>query len=162
MFQFSCQEFSLIWVQYTEEPVPWERAIFYTYNASRSHKVSRVCYNSSYYFRHSDMNEFMLMASNYIMLLFINSSKAITKVKLYDMFAGKCVGHLVIPPKEKRPCMSFRPCMDTIDMATFTFTYAELSKLSITFYNSIQHNIKDKLVYTLIHNRTIIVHVEAV
>jgi hypothetical protein len=53
--------------------------------------------------------------------------------------------------------------MHTVDMVTFAFICKiERSKLSIAFYDSIQHNIKNKLVYTLTHNKTFIVHNEFV
>jgi hypothetical protein len=67
-----------------------------------------------------------------------------------------------MPTQEK--CVvhcSHGTCLYTVDVVTFIFICkTEGVKISITFYNSIQHNIKNKLVYALIHNQTFIIHEE--
>jgi hypothetical protein len=85
-------------------------------------------------------------------------------VNLYDIPAGKFVGHLLIPTTEKCVvhCLGRVSCfVRTQDLVIFYFIcLIEKSKLSITFYSSIPRNIKNKLVFTLIRNRTFIFHTD--
>jgi hypothetical protein len=155
----------LVLVWYYQKPIPWER--FLVYVAHHDMHTYTLLYNSSFF--GSSPKRYYYWTSKYLLITFLTMTSARKiasinkKIKLYEFSTGKTVGYLGFPAEEK--CKYFigregQVPIETHDMRDFVCLcmIEQQHKLSLhmTIYNSNHAYIGKDLVYTLLHNKTLL------
>jgi hypothetical protein len=155
----------LILVQYIEEPVPWTRVLVFglLHNASSY----GILYNSSFYMhRHTRVVLIAMPVYSYHVLLAfrrleLDKRIIISEIKLYDFSAGKLIGQLLVPVKEKCTKAGVEVLFHAIDPITFAISCELLksAQASLTIYSFIKRHKNCKLVGELLWNSTIVISI---
>ncbi|XP_064626911.1 uncharacterized protein LOC135487286 isoform X2 [Lineus longissimus] len=158
----------LIMVFYSEASIPFNRLL--VYGTTPPDPTWRLQFNSSYYavgqFPRGTSQYVSHTASNYIIYVPLRRSGGnllIGDGKLYDFLAGKFIGRLIIPPREK--CIRASPALPfvTADMACIAFyclSSKSESSLSISVYDVLRKYIDNSLICKLVRKRTTVIVIQ--